>query len=76
MNIKQRQAQQDPDVGDTVFELDKDSNVIAEYVVNENYDKKGYPELITVRTVKHLKGWFEPGEDTIKCKEQLMVLRA
>lgn len=75
MNIKQRSTQENPEVGDTVYELDKDSNIIAEYVVNENYDAKDYPELITVRTVEHYKGWFEKDEDTIKCKEQLMILR-
>lgn len=75
MNIKERSKQRDPEVGDTVYELDNNSNIIAEYVVNENYDEKDYPELITVRTVRHLKGWFERDEDTIKCKEQLMILR-
>lgn len=62
-----------PAPGDSVFEVDKDNNLIAEFMVNKRYSKEN-PELITVTTVKHLKNWFLPGEETIKCREELKIL--
>lgn len=65
-----------PNIGDEVFELDRHNKPLAKFKVNENYKRDSYPELITVKTIFHKEGWFQPGEDTIKCKEQLVILRA